>query len=191
MLVATVILLAGCSGGLPEIRQESLAQQIRNIPKDAAPLYSWQGSRDDLKTYWGDQAVSVRVKAFLPEKTWQQAGDGYWQVSAENSEGTRIPFIGVIHKYADQSGKESAVFLPPLDLNKAPDGLYLVIIPNIEMREGKIASIRPEASLREIRNHCFKPFAAPVPLIPQQESALTPKPAPRPAPPPGTPIPID
>lgn len=192
LCVIIVVVAVGCAASLPEIRQDFMSgwQQGR-IPTRAAPLYSWQGSRDDLKTYWGDQQVSVRVTAYLPDASWKEPGDGYWQVTAENGEGKPIPFIGVVRKYRNESGTELAVLIPPLDLDKAPDGLYLVIVPGVETGDGSISCIRPNAQLREIRNHTFKPFCAPVPLMPMQESPLTPPPEDIPETPAGTPIPID
>ena len=190
--VAIAVLTVGCVTGLPEIRQDFIGDWPRGrIPTGAAPLYSWQGSRDDLKTYWGDQQVSVRVTAYLPDVSWKEPGDGYWQVTAENGERKPIPFIGVVRKYRNERGTELAVLVPPLDLNKAPDGLYLVIVPGVETRDGSISCIRPTAQLREIRHHTFKPFCAPIPLMPMQESPVTPRPEDIPETPTGTPIPID
>ncbi len=163
---------------------------MRAIPKGAATIHSWRGERTDLKTYWGDQKVFIHVSAHLPED-WNKSGDGYWEVKAQNAEGKSIPFVGVIRRYVNENGTELAVLVPPLDLQRAPDGLYLVIIPNVEIRDGSVSSIRPSAMLSEIRNHSFKPFRVKILLFPEQESALTPAPEPLPDIPSGTPIPVD
>ncbi len=174
---------------MPEIRPGLFEQRIRAIPKDAAPVYSWRGERTDLKTYWGDQEVSIHVSAYLPED-WNNPGDGYWQVTAQNGAGKLIPFIGVVRHYVNEKGTELAILVPSLDMQKTPDGLYLAIIPNVETGEGRVSSIRPIAMLCEIRNHSFKPFRVKIPLFPEKESELTPAPEPLPRMPPGTPIPV-
>jgi hypothetical protein len=81
------------------------------------------------------------------------------------------------------------MLVPKLDLDSAPDGLYLAIAPNIKTSEGKPVSVQPVAVLLEIRGHMFKPFRFPIVLIPDQESPLTPKPEIPPEAPVGTPMP--
>ena len=190
--VAAAVLLAGCAdySRLPTIHVDRLGQQSRTIPADAAPLYSWSASRAGLKTYWGHQSVSIHAVAFVPD-TWTNAGDEFWKVETWNSEGKTIPFIGVVRRYLNEQGTELSVVVPPLDLDKAPDGLYLVIDPNITVKDCKVQSIQPIALLTEIRHHAFKPFQVRIPLVPEQESPVTPKPPSIPEPPPGTPIPVD
>ena len=94
-------------------------------------------------------------------------------------------------RYRNENDTELAVLVPPLDLSMAPDSLYLVIVPNVDVSDGRIVSIRPTAVLCEIRNHAFKPFRVKIPLAPDQESPLTPPPEPLPEPPAGTPIPME
>ena len=187
LCLAAGMLLAGCSTGLPDVRQDRLGQQMRDIPRGAAPIHSWYGSRADLHTYWGLQEVSVSATAYLPED-WKNPGDGYWRVEAQNAEGKNIPFIGVIRKYVNENGNEVSVLVPELDLNRAPDGLYLTILPNVELRDSRVVCLRPDAVLCEIRHHTFKPFRVRIPLIPENESPLTPIPEPLPEIPAGTPI---
>ncbi len=197
-LAGISVLIVGCSTGaphgwrtsLPKIRQSRFANRMRSIPEGAAPIYAWHGSRTGLKTYWGDQDLSVHVAAHLPSD-WKQPGDGCWEVTAKNAEGKHIPFLGLVHTYLNENGNEMAVLVPPIDLQEVPDGLYTVIIPNVEARDGEIASVRPTALLFEVRHHSFKPFRVKIPLMPEQESALTPKPEEIPEVPAGTPIPID
>lgn len=192
-MAAAAILLSGCAGRyppLPRIRPEVLGLRLRSIPAGAAPTYSWRGARNKVQAYWSDQNIFARVEAYFPPD-WAHPGDGFWEVRAENAEGKPIPFIGVIHRYRNENGTEIAVLVPPFDLLKAPDGLYLVIDPNIEIRDGAIARIRPLAMVIEIRDHCFKPFRVKMPLFPEQESERTPRPDPLPVPPAGTPIPVE
>ena len=182
--------LAGCRSGLPIVDQERLRLELREISTCEGPVYSWHGSRSGLMTYWGKQRVSLDVKARLPAD-WKQPGDGAWRVEARNAEGKPLPFIGVVRTYTSENGDIQAVFVPPLDLDKAPDGLYIIVQPGIETQAGEVTVIRPTALLYEIRDHTFKPFRVKIFLFPAEESKLTPSPKPLPEIPTGTPISID
>jgi len=182
--------LVGCGTGLPRIRVERLALTVKPIPENASPVHQWTGSRSGLRTYWGEQAITCRVAAFVPDH-WTQPGDGFWQVEACNTEGKPIPYIGVLKRYRNENETRLAVIVPEFDLSAAPDGLYLIVEPGIGAQHGKIASIRPTAFLVEIRDGYFKPFRVMIPLRPTRESPLTPAPPPFPEPPSGTPIALD
>ena len=162
------------------------------LPADAAPVLSWSAQQKGLKTYWYDQDVQLRVKAHIPD-SWKRAGDGCWLVDARNQEGTRLPFLGVLHVYTDERGSRKAVLVPEVDLDACPKGLYVVIVPGVAREQGKVAAVRPRAVIREIRNHAFQAFAFPIPLIPDSPSRLTPMPdlPDLPPVPPGTPIRVD
>jgi len=183
--------VAGCSGALPRVRSGYLEKRIPGIPAGAKPVFSWSGSRSGLKTYWGDQDVSVQASAYFP-KDWRNAGHGFWEVQAQNAKGKPIPFLGVIRRDVNEDGRKVTFLVPPIDLNKVPDGLYLIIAPNVQAEGGRITSIRPTGLLCEIRRHLFWPFRVKIPLLPAQASPLTPKPDVSPAQkrPPGTPIPM-
>jgi len=181
---------SGCSTGLPHVRTRNFELRIAPIPEGATPVFSWSGSRDDLKTYWGDQEISFRVSAWLPDD-WRNAGDGRWRVEGRNAEGKPIPFLGVIHTDISESGSKTSVLIPPLDLSRVPDGLYVAIIPEVKLEGGRIVTVQPAAMLYEIRNHAFKPFRVRIPLAPARESELTPPPIPLPKKPVGSPIPVD
>jgi len=182
--------LAGCRSGLPIVNQERLGIELRDISTCEGSVYSWHGTRSGLMTYWGKQEISLDVEAWLPDD-WKQPGDGAWRVEAHNAEGKPLPFIGVIRTYTNENGDIQAVFVPPLDLDKAPDGLYIIVQPGIETQADKVTVIRPTALLYEIRDHVFRPFRVKIPLSPSVESALTPNPEPLPQIPAGTPISID
>ncbi len=190
-LCAAVIaaLLAGCaSDKLPEVPAALFAHRMSPIPEGAAPLYSWSRLQTGLKTYWRDQEINVQAWAWFPPN-WKNPGDEFWQVTARNAEGRAIRFIGVERKYQNENGTELSMLVPTLDLNAAPDGLYLAIAPNIKTSEGRLVSVQPIAILLEIRGHMFKPFRFPILLIPDQESPLTPRPQIPPEAPVGTPMP--
>jgi hypothetical protein len=184
--------VVGCAAGLPRIRTETFERRLPATPADAAPVFAWKGARADLKTYWGDQEAYVLARAYFPPASEQQ-GEGIWRVEGRNHEGKPLPFLGVIHKYVNESGTELAEILPRLDLSAVPDGLYLAVLPGVEVTDGKIAAIRPTVYLYEIRGHAWKPFRVRIPLVPEKESPLTPAPPPSdmPAPLKGTPIPVD
>jgi len=186
------LILAGCRSGLPRIDGDRFSRRLPALPADAAPLLSWSATQKGMKTYWHDQDVHLRVRAYIPD-SWKQAGDGCWQVDARNQEGTRLPFLGVLHVYTDERGNRKAVLVPEVDLDACPEGLYVVIVPNITVKGGEVASLQPQAAIREIRNHAFQPFAFPIPLIPDSPSLLTPMPylPDLPPVPPGTPIRVD
>ncbi|NQT18471.1 MAG: hypothetical protein HQ592_02110 [Planctomycetes bacterium] len=141
----------------------------------ASPTCNWYGSSIDLKTYWGDQEVSLYVSVYLPDN-WQRPGDGTWCVKARNGEGKPIPFVGVVSKDRDEAGNESTTLVPPIDEKKLNDCLYIVIDPNVTMEGGKIKCVRPVAIMREFRDRSWKSFRIEIPLIPEQRSELTPMP---------------
>ena len=168
---AMSLLIAGCSTGLPTVDASRFGQTTMS----ASPTCNWYGSGIDLKTYWGEQEVSVYASVHLPDN-WQQPGDGTWCVKARNAEGKPIPFLGVLRRYRDNAGAESTMIVPRADEKKLQDCLYLVIDPNITTEGGKIKSVRPVAILCEIRNRSWKPFRIELPLIPAEQSDLTPMP---------------
>jgi hypothetical protein len=190
-LAAVAALLVGCaSDRLPEVPAKLFANRMSPIPPGAAPLYSWHRLQTGLKTYWHDQEVAVRVRAYFPPD-WKKPGDEFWELTAQNAEGRAIRFIGVERKYRNENGTELSMLVPELNLDSTPDGLYLAIVPNIKTREGRLVSVQPVAALLEVRKHMFKPFRFPIRLIPDQDSPLTPKPDIPPPPPSGTPIPAE
>jgi len=189
ILLVIGMILAGCvSQTLPVIRAESLGQTHAVIPEGAAPVFFWTGSRAGLKTYWMDQAITTRVRAWAPASLKSES-DIVWEASAQNGEGKPIPFVGVLRRYRSEHGTELTVLVPPLDLMRTPDGLYLVVLPNVTVKDKKLACLQPVAQIREIRQHVFKPFRVGIPLVPEEISALTPAPEPLPETPAGTPIP--
>ena len=190
LTIVAVVLLAGCTSGLPIVDQERLDLELPDISTHDGPVHSWYRSRSRLMTYWGEQQISLDVKARLPDD-WKQPGDGAWHVETNNAEGKPLPFIGVVRTYTNENGDMQAVFVPALDLDKAPDGLYVIVQPGIETQDGSVTSIRPTALIYEIRDHTFRPFRVKIPLFPAQESILTPNPEALPEIPAGTPIRID
>ena len=191
MMIAGVCVSAasGCKSSdvLPDVTSFSVRSQA--IPPGASPVFRWQGSRNDLSTYWAKQEVTVEATAFLPEG-YKDAKDGQWEASARNAEGKPIPFIGIFRRYTGENGTQLTEIVPQVDLDKLRDCLYLVIDPNVTMDGSAIRSIQPVALICEVRQHMFKPFRVKVPLIPQQESPLTPKPV-IPDAPAGTPFPAN
>jgi len=191
MILSLSSATGGCARTLPRLRAAQFEQRLAPIPADAVPIFSWRGAREDLKTFWGDQALAVRVCAHIPLEGMPK--EGYWLARGRNHEGKPIPFLGIIRKYRGESGSELAEVVPPLDLNRIPDGLYLTVLPNIQRENGRLVAARPIAFLHEIRNHMWKPFCVKIPLQPEQDSPLTPPPSPEEMPPArqGTPVPLE
>jgi len=183
VVLAACTLLAGCR------RQEEFVY-TRTIPEGASPVYAWRGSRNDIVSYWKDRAVTISAKAHFPEG-WKQPGDGYWNVTGTTDKGRPIPFIGVLLWQPTVEGTRRPMIVPGFDINKVADGLYCFIEPNVTVANGKITCIEPVAYVCEIRDHMFKPFRPKVPLVPEEESPLTPAPELPPPAPEGTPIPMD
>jgi hypothetical protein len=164
----------------------------RAVPADARTL-GWHAQTGTLKTFWGDQAITLRCRGAFPA-TWREPGDELWTVQAANQDGTAVPFAGVLSRGTGKEGQKVTEVRPPLDFAKLRDGIYLLIEPQVKLADGKIAEVRLTALLTEIRKHGFMPWRVKVPLVPDEESALTPKPA---EPPPGefpsttgTPVPL-
>ena len=189
LVAAAGIPAAGCSPSnvLPNVAKASI-QAPAAIPQGASPVCAWHGSRSDLQTYWGLQQAVVEVRGYLPEN-YKDARDGFWEVKARSGDGKPIPFVGVIRRYLNENGTQLAEIVPKVDQDKIPDCLCVVIDPNVKLDGGKVASIQPVAIIYEIRDHEIKPYRMKVPLIPESESALTPKPV-VPDTPKGTPIPV-
>jgi len=181
---AVGILAAGCN-------QEAV-HLTRTIPEGASPIYKWHGERSSsLRTYWGDEAVSLTASAFFPD-TWERPGDGYWEAEGRTGEGKPIPFIGTVLWYENEKGTRLSKIVPPVDVDVLKDWIYFVIDPNVTKEDGKITSIEPVAHLRQVRDHRISPwFNAEVRLFPEKPSALTPAPERLPEEPEGTPIAID
>lgn len=191
--VAALVCLLGCASSrppLPVINVNRLGQKIPEIPPSAAFVYRWDGGNDHLMTFWGKQKVSIEVTGYVPE-SYKDPGDDRWALKARNTRGTPIPYVGVVHSYVDENGTHLSMLVPELNLDKAPDGLYFCIVPNITLKGGRVKSICPTAVIFEIRNHSVKPFRVKIPLTPLQDSPLTPKPPPPPKVPAGTPIPVE
>lgn len=183
--------LTACARTLPQVDEAALGQNMPRIEEGASPLLAWSGARNEVSTYWGKLSVSVRAEVWLPP-VWKQPGDERWRVTAETGQGVRLPFIGVVRPYVSEKGETLAELWPGLNLTRAPDGLYIIIYPNIVADDGKVVSVAPVAAVREIRGSAFKPFEIKIPLLPAQESPLTPKPDWQPPKPPsGTPIPVN
>jgi hypothetical protein len=185
--------LLGCASSrpsLPVINVNRLGQKIPEIPPSAAFVYRWGGENDHLMTFWGKQKVSIEVTGYVPE-SYKEPGDDRWTLKARNSRGTPIPYVGVVRSYVDENGTHLSMLVPELNLDKAPDGLYFCIVPNITLKSGRVESICPTAVIFEIRNHSIKPFQVKIPLTPLQDSSLTPTPPTPPKVPAGTPIPVE
>jgi len=189
--LAVLLVLTGCAQRLRPVRESDLGQNMPQIDADACPVLAWRGGRTDLRTYWGAQTVAIEVEVWLPPQ-WEKPGDEVWRVAATTGMGIPLPFIGVVRTYAEEDGRKLAELWPPLDLKRAPDGLYVIVYPNITTDAGEIVRVAPEAALREIRGRGFQPFEARVPLFPTEASPVTPQPEWQPPvpPPAGTPIPV-
>ena len=189
-IMAVGLSLPGCGISLPRLSEAEFAKRTRPLPRGAAPVYSWRAEAKGLRTYWRVQDVTVAARGMIPAD-WRRAGDGFWSVRAHNQEGKPLPFLGVI-RFVPQGKRRVGVLLPRLDLDKTPDGLYIVLLPGVTLMDGKVASIRPVALVREIRAHTWKPFGVEVPLVPEKSSPLTPAPKPKPPAPEevGTPVPM-
>ena len=183
-------LVLGCSTGLPHIR----AGISGAIKTNASPTFNWYGSRTALQTYWGPQDVSVSVSAYVPDGC-SKPEQTQWDVKARNAEGKPIPFIGLIQRYTSENGTKLAKLaspgdVPPVDLGELPDCLYVLIDPQIQMEDGKLKSIQPVAFIREVRRHYLMPFQVKVPLNPEHDTSITPKPEDPKSPPPPIGLPV-
>ena len=190
VIVAAGVAIVGCNSHvLPRNDPADLPLALQNIPEGATPVHSWKVAHRKLYTYWDIQQAWIEASAHFP-KAWRRPGDGFWRVKAENGEGKPLPFLGVIVRYTNKNGTELAMVVPAVDLDKIPDGLYIVIEPNVTLKDGRIVKIQPEACVVEVRDHSFKPFQFKLPLVPDKETPLTPAPKLLPEEPEGTPIPV-
>jgi hypothetical protein len=165
-----MLLAAGCSVSpydpLPRISDTVYQRSLPEKPHNGTVL-AWRGAERNLHTFWGEQDVRARVRAFIPE-SWTRAGDGIWRAKVHSGEDKPIPFLGVLRR----SGEKSRI-IPSVNPEKLPDGLYSLIVPGIEKRERGIASVMPRLLVCEIRDGQFQPFRVAVPLHPQKSSPLT------------------
>ncbi len=185
----SVVSFVGCrSTELPRLSSEHAEQRPPSLPEGAAPVYSWAGQRVGLRSYWYAQDVQVELKAWFPPQV-ERATDIRWEVSAVNSEGKPLPFLGVVQPYVNENGNELYQVVPEVDLDSLPDCLYVLLEPGLTLEEGKVVEAVPTAVVTEVRDHNFKPFRVRVPLAPREVSALTPAPEPIPDAPSGTAIP--
>lgn len=187
--IAAGTVFPGCAGNLPSNHSQRIEQRLMPIPATAAPVYSWHATRTGLKTYWGNQRVTVRVRAWLPEGCTNPE-EGRWSLHATNEEGVPIPFLGIERRNLNENGHLTSVLIPPVEMSELTDGLYFILWPNAQVQDGRLVALQPTAALCEIRDNSFKPFCVKFPLIPDLTSALTPAPAPLPAAPEGTAIPL-
>ena len=190
MVLAAALLVgvAGCAEKLPTIRNTYVQSRAQTIPQDSTPVFSWQGAQRVIFTYWGRQSATIRLRVWAPPGA-TGAADARWEVLARTDEGKPIPFIGFEQRYVNEKGQELFKLVPPLDLERMPDGLYIVITPGMEFADGKLLRIQPIANVREIRHRTFTPLCFPILLIPDVPSDLTPVPPPRPEEPDGTALP--
>jgi len=188
LAVAVLLTAAGCARKLPYVRGEYIQSRAQAIPQGATPVFAWRGSQGVIFTYWGRQSATVRVRAWAPAGA-KAATDALWELEARTGEGKPLPFIGIERQYLNEKGQEVAKLVPQLDLDRMPDGLYIVIAPGMEFAEGRLSRIQPIANVREIRHKTFTPLCFPILLIPDAPSDLTPVPPPRPEEPEGTALP--
>jgi hypothetical protein len=187
--IAVAVLCGGCNGGLPHVEPQRFEGRLRPVPPGAAPVLSWSAEAEGLYTYYCRQDVAVDVRAWLPEDATRPS-DGCWEVRAVNGERTPLPCLGITERRVDPAtGTETAVLVPEIDVDAVPDGLYIFLEPELGFDDGKLTSVRLVAAVREIRDHIFKPFRYPIPMIPDAPSALTPMPPAEPAHRPGTALP--
>jgi len=166
--IVAILFATGCSS-IPKLpNNKAVVSGLPVISEGASPVYSWR-STQLAHTYWGAQEVTVSARAHVP----QPPQDAVWEARAHNSQGKNIPYLGIVHKRKTESGEDVRMMIDPKDF---PDGLYVAIDPNITVADGQVAAIQPVAVLLEIRKHIFKPFACKVPLVPEQDSPLTPRP---------------
>jgi hypothetical protein len=187
--LAVVWLMAGCAGtDLPAVRKDFIESRMRPMPPGAAPLYSWHGKLSNWPTAWGRQDIRISATLYVPPE-WKNPGDEYWRVTGLNGEDKPVPLLGVRRPAVNENGTPIALIVPAVDFKTTPNGLYLIMVPNIQMAAGKVASIQPTAILCEIRKHIFQPFQLRIPLIPDAVSPVTPMPELPPETPAGTPVP--
>ena len=186
--IALCALAGGCSSNqrLPD-GKKVVIENLPDIPPDASPVFAWTIRKIVPHTYWRAQEILVQVRAHLPAD-YREVKDGLWEAKAQNAEGKVIPFIGVMRKRQTESGRD-VYEVPKLEMQRMTDGLYVAIDPNVTLADGKVASILPVAVLLEIRKHMLQPFRYRLPLIPQQDSPLTPRPV-LPVEPEGTVVPF-
>ncbi len=151
---------------------QSRAEQLGSADEPTEVL-RWHGKRKDLHTYWGIKTVQIKAKTLFPEN-WQEAGDAAWNVDARTKGGTPLPFIGVVRNYENLNKTELSKLVPPLELPKIPDGLYVAIKPNVKNADQEIRTVEPVAYLCEIRDHSFQPFRVKIPLLPEGKESRTP-----------------
>jgi hypothetical protein len=197
LLPAGLLLLvaAGCDP-YSTLPANTAPTQLAAIPAGADCVYAWSGKSRALMTYWGEQQLTLNCRGRFP-RSWRKAGDETWEVRAVSAKGTPVPCLGVLRRWPDAQGRQQTEVLPPFDMGKVRDGLYLVMDTRVKL-SGDAADpatapqeIRPSALLIEIRGHCVKPFQVDIPLQPEKPGPLTPAAAvPTEEPPKGTFVPL-
>jgi len=176
-LLLSVFFAACVSNHLPGTQSAYLSERAEKLAVkiNKKPSYKWLGKHKGLRTYWGRKDVSIRVQAFFPQD-WQYPGDAAWKVQASTENNMPLSFIGIIRRYTNRNQTQLAKIVPPLNLSKIKDGLYIAIDPDVVKKNEKIKTIQPVAVVCEIRDHAFQPFRVKIPLFPRNKSALTPPP---------------
>jgi len=177
LLPAVVAAALGCSTSLPAVDGVNLGTSLLG----ASPTCNWYGSCVDLKTHWGRQDLSVYVSVRLKRDAgggyrWSLPSDTDWLVKAWNAEGKPIPFLGLLDTRRRLDGTESVRIVPEVDISGLEDCLYLLIRPNVKTRAGMVVEMRPTVVVRELRGGKWTPFEAEIPLIPAEQSDMTPMP---------------
>lgn len=177
LAAGALLLAAGCNPYDPLPSRPARQDRSAELPA-GSDVHAWSAETGELSTFWGAQRLKLRCRGCFPAP-WRAPGDEAWSVEAVNAEGTRVPFLGVVRRYRDDQGKERAEILPPFDSRKLPDGLYIFIESAVRLAPGLgPAEIRPVAHLAEIRRGWYMPYRIRIPLVPEAESALTPRPQP-------------
>ena len=168
--LALGILTWSCAGPLydplPRIERSVSQPALPDNPHNGT-LLSWNGSRTNLRTFWGSQDIRAHVRAFIPSN-WARPGDGTWRVRARNGEAKPVPFLGVL-----RTSEGGAEIIPEIRITRLPDGLYSLIEPGVEKKHRELVSVRPRLLVCEIRNSRFQPFRVTIPLNPLHNSSLT------------------
>jgi hypothetical protein len=182
-LALTAILAAvGCTPLYEPLPANQVKPSPSRIPEGAAPVHAWRAETPLLKTYWGDQVFRLECRGYFPA-SWRRGGDERWEVSCVNQVGTAVPCLGLLYRERNSLGQDTSEVLPPFDIGKLGDGLYLLVdsgvrtnVPAGPDAAPAIAEIRPAAEFVEIRRHLVWPFRIRIPLVPENPSALTPTP---------------
>jgi len=174
---ALLVAALGCSIILPATDKEHRGAALPG----ASSTCNWYGSSIDVMTQWGRQDICVYASVRLEQDEdggyrWPAISPNDWYVTIWNSQGRRLPFVGLLEIRQDADGSDVLQVVTETDVASLKDGLYALIKPNVTTKAGVVAEIRPTIAVRELRGGQWGGLEIEIPLIPAEKSEITPMP---------------